>query len=98
MSTLPSTQPASKKGRNAETASKSLPVTKGIARMGAFLDFQNVGVAEQDFAKFNKSLRKKLADRFPNSKRSRFRAFVDSGKNSKMFESNQSNVNKGSGK
>lgn len=92
-----STQTASKKERNAETASKSLPVTKGISRMGAFLDFQNVGITEQDFAKFNKSLRKKLVDRFPNSKRSRFRAFVDSGKNSKMFDANQWNVNKGSG-
>lgn len=91
------TQPASQKLRNGEASGKSSPVTKGISRMAAFLDFQNVGVAEKDFAKFNKSLRKKLADRFPNSKRSRFRAFVDSGKNSRMFESNQWNVNKGSG-
>ena len=92
-----SAQPASEKGRNSKATGKSSPITKGISRMGVFLDFQNVGVAEKDFAKFNKSLRKKLADHFPNSKRSRFRAFVDSGKNSKMFDSNQWNVNKGSG-
>ena len=90
-------QPASPKGENAKGAGKSLGATKSILRVVSFLDFQNIGVAERDFAAFNKSLRKELENRFPNAKRRRFRAFVSSGANLDIFESNQWSVDEGIG-
>lgn len=89
-----STQRVPKKGETAKAGAGPSPVAQNVSRVGIFLDFQNVGVSEKDFASFTKILRKKLDDCFPNSKRNRFRAFVSSGKNSNIFESNQWSVNK----
>ena len=88
---------ATKKGGNSVPKSASLPVAKSVVRAGIFLDFQNVGVSDKDFPAFNKILRKRLSDCFPNLKKSRFRAFVGSGQKLSVFHSNQWSASSGSG-
>ncbi len=66
-------------------------------QVAIFFDVQNNGVSKIKFAAFNKSLRKEVEDRFPNAKRRRFRAFVSSGANLDIFESNQWSVDEGIG-